>query len=110
MLYPKTVLFVAMLAGGFVLSPGAGAHAERAPLAGPPPMPPVPTMWTDAPEAVWTAAAALRAACADWQQERPLPANPSPAEAVHPRPSEVTVCEAARDPDETRTMQVTSYG
>ncbi len=109
MFYPKTVLFVAVLASGFVLSLGAGAHAERAPMAGPPPMPPVSTVWTDAPEAVRTAAAALRAACADWQQERPLPANPSPAEAVHPRPSEVTMCEVAGDPDEARTMQVTSY-
>jgi len=109
MFYPKTVLFVAALAGGFVLSAGAGVHAEHAPVAGPLPVPPASTMWTDPPEAVRTAAAALRAACADWQQERPLPANPSPAEAVHPRPSEVTVCEVARDPDEARTMQVTSY-
>jgi len=107
--YPKTILFVAVLAGGFVLSLGAAAHAERAPVAGPLPVPPAPTMWTDPPEAVRTAATALRAACADWQQERPLPANPSPTEAIHLRPSEVTVCEVARDPDEARTMQVTSY-
>lgn len=109
MFYPKTVLFMAALAGGFVPSSGAGIHAEPAAVASPPPMAPVLTMWTDAPEAVRTAATALQAACADWQQERPLPANPSPAEAVHPRPSEVTVCEVARDPDEARTMQVASY-
>lgn len=109
MFYPRTFLLVAALVGGFVLSTDAAVHAERAPAAGTLPILPVPTMWTDPPEAVRTAAAALRTACADWQQERPIPANRSRAEAVHLRPAELTVCEAAHDPDEVHTMQMTSY-
>ena len=105
----KTTLLLTASAGGFVVSTVAYARAEGAPASGAVQPPPPAMMWTDPPETVRVAAAALRSACADWQQERPLPANPSAAEAAHLRPAEVTVCEAARDPDEMRTMQVAAY-
>lgn len=65
MSHPRTTLLLAALAGSLVLSTVASAHAEGAPASGAAQLPPSVMMWTDPPEAVRVAAAALRSACDD---------------------------------------------
>lgn len=59
---------------------------------------PVPTVWTEPPEAVSAAAVALRGACAGWSPRVPRPPEEGVSRPRLGEPPEAAICETALDP------------
>lgn len=98
MFRPTLLLALATLATGPMLPAPARADAP-VPSAPHPAGVPEPTVWTEPPEAVRAAAAALRDACAAWPRQVPLPpASTDPSAPRRGEPAEAVACDAALDP------------
>ena len=98
MFRPTLLLALAALATGPLLLTLARADTPAPPVPHPAGVP-VPTLWTEPPEAVRAAAAALRDACAAWPRQIPLPpASTDPSALRRGEPAEAVACDAALDP------------
>ena len=104
MFHPRIAPILAALSVAGCFLTAAHAHAEQKP-----PSIPVGLIWTEPPEAVKAAAAALRTACTAWTQDVPRPDILNPADAQRGQPAEVIVCQAATNPEAVRLAQETSY-
>lgn len=104
MFHPRTAPILAALsvAGCFLTAAHARAEQKQ-------PSVPAGLIWTEPPEAVKAAAAALRTACTAWTRLVPRPDVPNPADDLRVQPVEVIVCQAAIDPEAVRLAQETSY-
>lgn len=97
-----SLTLAALAAGNLALPASAGADAASAPTPSPH-QPPLPFVWTEPPEAVRSAAAALRTSCAAW----PMHVNRASdkAEPLPPRgePAEARACRSVLDADDGRS-------
>lgn len=101
----RTTIFLtlaALVAGNLALPASAGADAPSAPTPSPN-QPPVPFVWTEPPESVLSAAAALRTSCAAWPMH--VSRLPDTAVSLPPRgePAEARACRSVLDADDGRT-------
>ena len=97
MSYTRTRLKLAVVACGVLLSASGSVQADPA---APPAQArlPLPARWTETPEAVHTAAAALRGACTAWLQTVDVDPSPISTTPYVPKPAEAESCEMIRDP------------
>lgn len=94
---PTRLAAATLVAGPLLLPAAARASASLPPLSSPLDVP-VSAIWTEAPDEVRTAAAALREACAGWSPRVPRPSAVDTLRPGRGEPPEAVVCETALDP------------
>ena len=97
MSYTRTRLKLAVVTCGVLLSTSGSVQADPAALPAQARLP-LPTRWTETPEAVRTAAAALRGACTAWLQSVDVDPTSVPTTPYVPKPAEAENCDMIRDP------------
>lgn len=101
--FTRTRLSLAVVACGVLLSVSGSVQADAVV---PPAQArlPLPARWTEAPEAVRSAAAALRGACTAWLQTVDVDPSSTPTTAYVPKPAEAESCDMIRDPQADHFM------
>ncbi len=103
MSFTRTRLSLAVVACGVLLSVSGSVQADAV---APPAQArlPLPARWTEAPEAVRSAAAALRGACTAWLQTIDVDPTSVPTTPYVPKPAEAENCDMIRDPQSDHFM------